>query len=226
MLYCGNEKIKKFYVKGNTHLRNTNIINLNDILDNMENISINKKETEYDVFIQQGEECKYDHTCVTDDLSWEPEGEYILLGQGRDNIPQFKINGTGNTTFIGSVFTFGFLINPEQGGCITYKEIKWEEFNEYIEKMTSYNKWRKTNERYINFVGHEQTAQLLGINMNRITIRAKPGDKIIWAQYQGPRLEEGSITVPENAKFTPMKAEIYDNKMMQIVNNIKALFIK
>ena len=56
--------------------------------------------------------------------------------------------------------------------------------------------WRPEHELYVNFTGHEQTAQLINIPMQRITIRARPGDKVVWAQYKGPRLEEGSITVP------------------------------
>ena len=39
-------------------------------------------------------------------------------------------------------------------------------------------------------------------------------------------ISEISTTVPEGAEFIPMKAEIYDNKMLQVINKIKDMFIK
>ena len=220
-----NNDERTFYVKTNRDLTYRRKPTFEEILNGLDNIQEND-ENEYDIYFKSGDVCYYDHTHVGENKNWEPEGEYILIGKGRDGLPQFKVNGTGNTTFIGSVFTFGFLINPEKGGCITYKQISWEEFDSYIEKMNTYDYWRPNDEKYFNFTGHEQTAQLLGIPMNRITIRAKPGDKIVWAQYKGPRLEEGSTTVPDGAEFIPMKAEIYSNKMLQVVNKIKDMFIK
>ena len=214
-----------FFVKVNRDLPNRKEPTMEEILNNLDNIQEDGRETEYDVYFKMGDKCYYDYTRARPE-DWEPEGEYILIGKDRDGLPQFKVNGTGNTTFIGSVFTFGFLSNPEKGGCITYKQISCEEFDSYIEKMNYHDLWRPRDEKYFNFTGHEQTAQLLGIPMNRITIRAKPGDKIVWAQYKGPRLEEGSTTVPEGAEFIPMKAEIYDNKMLQVINKIKDMFIK
>ncbi|MCD6341097.1 MAG: DUF1874 domain-containing protein, partial [Desulfurococcales archaeon] len=39
----------------------------------------------------------------------------------------------------------------------------------------------------------------IAITPNRITIALQPGDKAIIAQYTGPRLPEGTTTLPDNA---------------------------
>ena len=126
----------------------------------------------------------------------EPHGQYILTGVDRNGDPQWKYNGDGNTIFIGSVFTFGFLANREDGGSVSYGSINWKEFDEF------------RNAPHVNFMGHQSTADMVDMDMQRISIKAYPGDTIIWAQYDGPRLEEGSTTLPDGARLVPMKAEV------------------
>lgn len=126
----------------------------------------------------------------------EPRGVYILTGIDRNGDAQWKFNGDGNTVFIGSVFTFGFLANREEGGSVSYGAITWKEFDMAL------------NGFYVNYMGHKSTADMVNMDMQRISIKAYPGDVIIWAQYDGPRLEEGSTTLPEGARLVPMKAEI------------------
>lgn len=130
----------------------------------------------------------------------EPHGEYILTGVDRNGDPQWKYNGDGNTIFIGSVFTFGFLANREEGGSVSYGSISWDEFD------------KAKDAPHINFMGHQSTAHMVDMDMQRISIKAYPGDTIIWAQYDGPRLEEGSTTLPDGAKLVPMKAEVIKMK--------------
>ncbi len=54
-------------------------------------------------------------------------------------------------------------------------------------------------------VGHADTAavfsSVLGTNvpMNRVTLQLKAGEKILVGQYIGPRLPEGSTSLPEGA---------------------------
>lgn len=126
----------------------------------------------------------------------EPRGQYILTGVDRNGDPQWKYNGDGNTVFIGSVFTFGFLANREEGGSVSYGSISWEEFDKFKDAP------------HVNFMGHQSTADLCNMDMQRISIKAYPGDVIVWAQYDGPRLEEGSTTLPDGARLVPMKAKI------------------
>lgn len=229
-MFSGREEPNKIWMKySKDFTRGCGPFTIDELLDEIPNI--NEDEQQWNIYYRKDDEYHYDHSFSPRRV-FEPVGEYILLGRGRDGLPQYQINGNGNTTFIGSVFTFGFLIEPEKGGCITYKEISQEEFKSYIEKMHTYDYWRPKHELYVNFNGHEQNEKLLKklmnvyLPQNRITIRARPGDKVVWAQYKGPRLEEGMITVPDKAKFTPMKAEIYDSKMMDIVNQISQAYLK
>lgn len=139
-------------------------------------------------------------TMIGGEVDWistnEPRGQYILTGVDRNGDFQWKFNGDGNTVFIGSVFTFGFLANREEGGSTSYEAITWQEFDQH------------RSNAHVNFMGHESTAKMVDMEMQRISIKAYPGDTIVWAQYDGPRLEEGSTTLPEGARLVPMKAVV------------------
>lgn len=56
-------------------------------------------------------------------------------------------------------------------------------------------------------IGHADTAKvvgsLLGVDLpaNRANISLKPGEKMVVAQYIGPRLPEGATQLPEGAKI-------------------------
>jgi len=58
---------------------------------------------------------------------------------------------------------------------------------------------------FVSAVGHADTARLftnlLGIEVvpNRATVALWPSDALIVGQYSGPRLPEGSTTLPEGA---------------------------
>lgn len=53
----------------------------------------------------------------------------------------------------------------------------------------------------VSIVGHADTAALLGVTCNRQSVTLQPGDVLIVAQYVGPRLPEGTTTLPEGARF-------------------------
>ena len=57
-------------------------------------------------------------------------------------------------------------------------------------------------------VGHADTAAVLGVEMNRISVHLNSGDCAYVAQLQGGRLPEGSITLPEGFTFKYLKVEI------------------
>lgn len=57
-------------------------------------------------------------------------------------------------------------------------------------------------------IGHQDTANILGVPMNRINITLKKGDVAYVAQLQGGRLPEGSTTLPEGFSFKFFKVEI------------------
>jgi len=56
-------------------------------------------------------------------------------------------------------------------------------------------------EGYTSAVGHADTAALLGVACNRISVKLAVGDWVYVAQLQGPRLPEGTTVLPEGSKF-------------------------
>jgi Domain of unknown function (DUF1874). len=57
-------------------------------------------------------------------------------------------------------------------------------------------------------VGHQDTANVLGVEMNRINVKLNKGDVAYIAQLQGGRLPEGSTTLPEGFSFKYIKVTI------------------
>lgn len=57
-------------------------------------------------------------------------------------------------------------------------------------------------------IGHQDTANVLGVPMARINVSLKKGDVAYIAQLQGGRLPEGSTTLPEGFTFRFLKVEI------------------
>ena len=60
----------------------------------------------------------------------------------------------------------------------------------------------------ISAVGHQDTANVLGVPMNRINVHLNRGDIAYVAQLQGGRLPEGSTNLPEGFSFKYIKVEI------------------
>lgn len=57
-------------------------------------------------------------------------------------------------------------------------------------------------------IGHQDTANVLGVPMNRVNVSLKPGDTAYVAQLQGGRLPEGATTLPEGFSFKFIKVEV------------------
>ena len=57
-------------------------------------------------------------------------------------------------------------------------------------------------------VGHADTANVLGVAMNRVSVTLDKGDKIVVAQLVGGRLPEGSTTLPNGFAFKYKVVEI------------------
>ena len=72
-------------------------------------------------------------------------------------------------------------------------------------KFTEVNKLPKG---LTSAVGHQDTANVLGVEMNRINITLKKGDVAFVAQLQGGRLPEGATTLPEGFSFKFIKVEV------------------
>lgn len=61
----------------------------------------------------------------------------------------------------------------------------------------------------ISAVGHQDTANVLGVECNRINITLDKGDELFVAQLQGGRLPEGSTTLPEGFCFKFLKVILH-----------------
>lgn len=57
-------------------------------------------------------------------------------------------------------------------------------------------------------VGHQDTANVLGVEMNRVSVTLRKSDTAFVAQLQGGRLPEGSTTLPEGFSFKFIKVEV------------------
>jgi hypothetical protein len=57
-------------------------------------------------------------------------------------------------------------------------------------------------------IGHQDTANVLGVPMNRVNVSLSKGDVAYVAQLQGGRLPEGSTTLPEGFSFKYLKVTI------------------
>ena len=57
-------------------------------------------------------------------------------------------------------------------------------------------------------VGHQDTANVLGVPMNRVNVSLSKGDVAYVAQLQGGRLPEGSTTLPEGFAFKFVKVTV------------------
>ena len=70
-----------------------------------------------------------------------------------------------------------------------------EEVNQFPEGLTS-------------AIGHQDTANVLGVNLNRVNVSLSKGDVAYVAQLQGGRLPEGSTSLPEGFSFKFFKVTI------------------
>lgn len=57
-------------------------------------------------------------------------------------------------------------------------------------------------------VGHQDTANVLGVPMNRVNVSLSKGDVAYVAQLQGGRLPEGSTTLPDGFSFKFIKVTV------------------
>lgn len=57
-------------------------------------------------------------------------------------------------------------------------------------------------------IGHQDTANVLGVPMNRVNVKLYPGDTAYVAQLIGGRLPEGTTTLPEGFRFKFIKVTV------------------
>lgn len=57
-------------------------------------------------------------------------------------------------------------------------------------------------------IGHADTANVLGVPMNRVSVLLRKGDKAVVAQLVGGRLPEGATTLPRGFSFKFFMVEV------------------
>jgi len=57
-------------------------------------------------------------------------------------------------------------------------------------------------------VGHQDTARVLGVVMNRVTVTLEKGEVFFVAQLQGGRLPEGVTTLPGGFSFKFLRGRV------------------
>lgn len=63
-------------------------------------------------------------------------------------------------------------------------------------------------EGLVSAVGHQDTANVLNVPMNRVNVHLDKGEIAYVAQLQGGRLPEGSTTLPEGFSFKYIKITV------------------
>lgn len=96
------------------------------------------------------------------------------------------------TIYIGNAFSTKMLDAPQ---TVKFEEVTANEFNKIKTTATS-------------AVGHQDTANVLGVKMNRISLKLKKNDILYVVELQGGRLPEGVTTLPDGFTFKYIKCEI------------------
>ena len=87
-----------------------------------------------------------------------------------------------------------FSLQMLKGDCtVKVKEVNFEEV---------------LNDNPMSCIGHQDTANVLGVPMNRVNISLNKEDILYVAQLQGGRLPEGATTLPEGFSFKFYKIEL------------------
>ncbi|WP_281724464.1 STIV orfB116 family protein [Hoylesella shahii] len=60
----------------------------------------------------------------------------------------------------------------------------------------------------VSAVGHQDTAAVLGVPFNRMSLKLEQGDELFVAQLVGGRLPEGCTELPQGFKFTYLKVTL------------------
>ena len=72
----------------------------------------------------------------------------------------------------------------------------------------SEGEFNKAKASCLSAVGHPDTAAVLGVPFNRVSLKLAKGDELFVAQLTGGRLPEGCTTLPEGFSFTFLKVTL------------------
>ena len=69
-------------------------------------------------------------------------------------------------------------------------------------------KIKQHGDELVSVIGHKDTADLLGVPFNRVSVRLEPDSIAYVVQFVGGRLPEGCTVLPENCKLKIIKVRI------------------
>lgn len=75
-------------------------------------------------------------------------------------------------------------------------------------EMVDVDEFNCIKDNAISAVGHQDTANVLGVEMNRVSLKLQKNDILYVAELQGGRLPEGVTTLPSGFTFKYIKCEI------------------
>ncbi len=84
--------------------------------------------------------------------------------------------------------------------------IECSEIHSVAEVLDTLDQWWVSG-GWESVVGHADTANLLtsllgcDVEMRRVSLSLRPGDEMVVAQFDGPRLPEGATSLPEGASI-------------------------
>lgn len=96
--------------------------------------------------------------------------------------------------YLANAFSLNML--AVSNGSLRFSEVSTEHASNYIKQ-----------ENFVSAVGHADTAAVFGSELrcdvacNRVTLKIASGDTVLVGQYSGPRLEEGTTTLPVGASI-------------------------
>jgi len=103
--------------------------------------------------------------------------------------------------YLGNAFSLGMMDDLHNGAGYSSRTIVVEGTSlEIAQKWVREGGWE-------SIVGHADTAVLLSsmlgveVPMRRVSTVLKDNDQVLVAQYNGPRLPEGAVSLPEGAKI-------------------------
>ena len=94
--------------------------------------------------------------------------------------------------YISNAFSTKMLDAPQ---TVKFEQVDADEFNEIKSIATS-------------VIGHQDTANVLGVEMNRVSLKLQKNDILYVVELQGGRLPEGVTTLPQGFAFKYIKCEI------------------
>ena len=103
------------------------------------------------------------------------------------------------------------IVVEDAGHLFETKEKAEEALSDYLAELEKIQEARKVSigpAGLTSAIGHQDTANVLGVPMNRVNVHLSKGDVAYVAQLMGGRLPEGSTTLPDGFTFKFIKVTI------------------